>query len=22
MPLNALVNSFLPQAEKLWDWKG
>jgi len=22
MALNALVDSFLPQSEKVWDWKG
>jgi len=22
MVLNALVDSFLPQLEKMWDWKG
>jgi len=22
MALNALVDSFLPQSEKMWEWKG
>jgi len=22
MALNTLVDSFLPQSEKVWDWKG